>query len=65
MRVRSHHISFLADLVHTIESRLTLVISVVSCAAGNMDYGLAVSIKSWRYQRGGIVQRHLNWVFVA
>jgi len=28
-------------------------------------YGPAVSLKSWRYQRGGNVQRHLNCVFVA
>ena len=65
MRVRSCHIPFLADLVQTIELRLTLVIAAVSCAASSMDYGLAVSLKSWRYQRGRNEQRHLNCVFVA
>jgi len=45
MRVRSCHLPFLADLVQTIELRLTLVIAAVSCAASSMDYGLAVSLK--------------------
>jgi len=39
--------------------------TAVSCAASSMDYGLAVSLKSWRYQRGRNEQRHLNCVFVA
>jgi len=57
--------TFLTDLAHTVGWTLTLAIAVVSCVAGNMEYGLAVNLRSWRYQRGGIVPRHLSCVFVV